>query len=88
MNLFSSKSAVQPREKASKILRQHRQELVNDISNCTGHRKFDVHQLIDKLIQRCDALDLYGKQKDITAIAVLVTAIVSKTLRIPKNSKH
>jgi hypothetical protein len=88
MKLFSAKSASQSKEKASKILRHHRQELVYNISNCTGHRKFDVHQLIDKLIQRCDALELYGRQKDITAIAVLVTAIVSKTLRIPKNSQH
>ena len=88
IKLFPEKSAGQAKEKASKILRQYRQELINNISICTGHRKFDIHQLIDKLIQRCDALELYGREKDIAAIAVLVTAIVSKTLRIPKNSQH
>jgi hypothetical protein len=88
LKLFSQKPPVQSKEKASKILRLYRRELINNISSCTGHRKFDIHQLIDKLIQRCDALELYGRQKDITAIAVLITAIVSNTLRIPKNSQH
>ena len=68
-------------------MRQYRQELANNISNCTGHRKYDIHQLLDKMIQRCDALKLYGKEKDITAIAVLVTTIVSNTLRIRKNGE-
>ena len=88
MKLFCAKHISQSNEKASKILRQYRQELVNNISNCTGHRKFDIHELIDKLMQRCDALELYGKDKDITAIAVLVTTIVSNTLRIRKNGEH
>ena len=87
MRLFVTKKNGSSK-KASIILKNHRQELVNNISRCTGHRKYDIHQLIDKLIQRSDALKLYGRSKDMPAVAVLVTAIVSNTLRIPKNNKY
>jgi hypothetical protein len=86
--LFSRKSTTTPKQKASKILRQHRLELVKNISRWTGHRKYDIHQLMNKLIYRCDVLELYGEEKDLIGTATLMTAIASNTLRIPKRSKH
>jgi hypothetical protein len=83
MKLFSTKRISLSKEKASKVVRRNRRELVNNISECTGHRKYDVRRLIDKLIQRCDMLELYGQQKDIMGVAVLITTIASNTLRIP-----
>lgn len=86
--LFLEKLDGSPEEKASKLLRQHRRELVNNISKWTGHRKYDIHQLINKLANRCEKLSLYGKKEDIIGAAALITAIASNTLRIPKRNKH
>jgi len=84
MKLFSTNNANQTGEKASKILRQHRLQLVNNISMWTGHRKYDIHQLLNKLIYRCDVLKLYGDKKDIIGPATLIAAIAGNTLRLPK----
>ena len=88
MKLFSTKHTNPPCEKASKILRQHRLQLVNNISKWTGHRKYDIHQLINKLIYRCDVLKLYGVKKDLIGPATLIAAIAGNTLRLPKNKIH
>ncbi len=84
--LFSEKSGHRSDEKASKILRQYRKELVNYISTWTGHRKYDIHQLINKLANRCENLNLYGKNDDIIGAASLICAIACNTLRIPKKN--
>jgi len=86
--LFSQKRITTRSQKASRILRQHRQELVKSISRWTGHRKYDIHQLINKLIYRCDVLGLYGEEKDVIGTAALITAIASNTLRIPKRKTY
>ncbi|MFH1614610.1 MAG: putative zinc-binding metallopeptidase [Planctomycetota bacterium] len=88
MKLFSRKHSKTPLEKASKILRQCRPELIINITRWTGHRKYDVHQLINKLIYRCDALGLYGQKKDIIGAATLIAAIASNTLRVPKSNRR
>ena len=88
MKLFSPKHTNLPAEKASKILRQHRLELVNNISKWTGHRKYDIHQLINKLVYRCDVLKLYGVKKDVIGPATLIAAIAGNTLRLPKDKAH
>jgi hypothetical protein len=82
--LFSQKQNTATQEKASKILRRHRLELVNNISRLTGHRKYDARQLVNKLIYRCEVLELYGNKDDITGAATLVATIASSTLRIPR----
>jgi len=84
MKLFSPKQINPNAEKASKILRHHRLELVNNISKWTGHRKYDIHQLLNKLIYRCDALKLYAEKKDTIGPATLIAAIAGNTLRLPK----
>jgi hypothetical protein len=86
--LFSEKRDSYPEQKASKLLRQHRKELVNYISTWTGHRKYDIHQLINKLANRCENLNLYGKDEDIIGTASLICAIACNTLRIPKRNKR
>ena len=86
--LFSQRGITMPREKASKLLRQHRRELVKNVSTWTGHRKYDINRLINKLICRCDVLELHGEEKDLIGAATLITAIASNTLRIPRTNKH
>ena len=88
IKLFSRKHSAPHAEKASKILRQHRTELISNIVRWTGHRKYDVHQLINKLIYRCDVLGLYGQKEDIIGAATLIAAIASNTLRVPKSNRR
>jgi len=88
IKLFSRQHSTASKEKASKILRRHNRELVNNISKWTGHRKYDLNELINKLIQRCDILKLYGKEDDIIGAATLITAIAGNKLRIPRINKH
>ncbi|MDD5459555.1 MAG: putative zinc-binding metallopeptidase [Phycisphaerae bacterium] len=84
MKLFSQKQSSSSAYHASKILKQYRRQIADNISIWTGHRKYDVYQLINNLISRCDSLELYGKDDDIIAAVSLITAITSNTLRIPK----
>ena len=86
--LFSRKHSTAQAEKASKILRKYRTELTNNIVKWTGHRKYDVHQLINKFIYRCDALELYGQKEDIIGAATLIAVIASNTLPVPKGNRR
>ncbi|MHC4646584.1 MAG: putative zinc-binding metallopeptidase [Planctomycetota bacterium] len=77
--------------KASKLLRVNRRELVNSVTRWTGHRKYDIHQLVNNLTARCDALGLYagtGGTGCLIGVTSLLTAIASNTLRIPRKRGH
>jgi hypothetical protein len=85
ITLFASKQSGSVNTKASKFLRQHRRELVDSVARWTGHRKHDIHQLVDILVLRCNALNLYTRSnqtEDIVGVTALLTAIASNTLRI------
>lgn len=88
MKLFSRQQDASSSEKASRILRRHRRALLNHVTKWTGHRKYDVSELINKLISRCDALGLYGIEEDIIGAATLITAITGNKLRPPKSNRH
>jgi hypothetical protein len=88
--LFSTRHTDSP-IKASKLLRQHRQQIINNLTKWTGHRKFDIHQFVNKFIQRCDALDLYAgttETDNVIGVTTLLTAIASNTLRITKDKRQ
>jgi hypothetical protein len=85
--LFSTKHTSVSDVKASELLRRHRRELIDNVTRWTGHRKYDIHQLVGRLILRCDALDLYAKTSaadNIIGLTALLTAIASNTLRITR----
>jgi hypothetical protein len=89
--LFTAGDAGSSDLKAATILRQHRRNLVDSVTRWTGHRKYDVHQLVNSLIGRCNALKLYaetGDRDNIIGLAALLTAIASNTLRGPRRHKH
>jgi len=82
--LFASKPGGSLSVKASRFLRQHRRELVDSVSRWTGHRKYDIRQLVNTLIARCDALELYarpGQIQSIIGLTALLTAIAGNTLK-------
>ena len=88
LKLFYKKRSSAEQTEASKILREHRLELANNISRWTGHRKYDIRQLVNKLIYRCEVLELYGNKDNIIGAATLIAAIASNTLRISKRHLH
>lgn len=84
--LFATKRPGLSTTKVSDLLRRNRRRITDSVTRWTGHRKYDIHQLVNRLIMRCDGLDLYAEADDIIAITALVTAIASNTFRISK--KH
>jgi hypothetical protein len=89
--LFAANNDGTSRNKASNLLRHHRRELIDYVTMLTGHRKFDMHQLVKRLIARCDALDLYPKTNEtqsLIGLTALLTAIASNTLRVKTKRKH
>lgn len=83
--LFSSKQSSSSALKASRVLRHHRRGLVISVSRWTGHRKHDIHQLVNTLILRCDTLGLYARpnqMEDVIGITAFLTSVASNTLRI------
>ena len=74
-------------QKASKLLRKHRRQLVNSLAMWTEYRKYDISQLVDKLISRCEALELVAKDEDMISAATLIATIASNTLRFRKNEE-
>ena len=87
--VFSTHAASESFIKASKVLRQHRRLLVRHAARWTGHRKFDIYRLVNRMIKRCDALNLYAKddQDILVGITTLLTAIASGTHRIEMRGK-
>lgn len=82
--LFSSGTDKKDKIKASKLLRRHRNQIVSHISKWTGHRKYDIHQLINRIIERCRTLDLYASDNSsgLVGVTTLITVIASGTHRI------
>jgi hypothetical protein len=91
MTLFAAKQTASSSQRASKLLRENRRELVESVARWTGHRKFDIRELINTLITRCDALDLYATSSqtdNIIGLTALLTAIAGKTLRTFRKNTH
>lgn len=86
--LFTPGPAGPGQQKASKLLRKHRRRLVDGLATWTSHRKYDISQLVDKLISRCDALGLAAKDEDIVDAATLIATIAGNTLRFMKREQE
>lgn len=89
--LFKTRYSTSATTKASNTLRLYRRQIIDNVARWTGHRKYDIHQLVGRIILRCDVLDLYAKKDgpdDIIAITVLLTAIARNTFRNRRRQKH
>jgi hypothetical protein len=62
--LFTAGPDATGRLKASAWLRQHRRALMDSVSQWTNEKKYRVHKLLNRLIERCDQLDLYLEAND------------------------
>ena len=79
--VFSTEPKGEKYVKAGKLLRKHKRLIITNLAMWSGHRKFDLHKLINRIIVRCDALDLYAtdEMKDMTGITTLLAAIACGT---------
>jgi hypothetical protein len=62
--LFPAGSDANGRLKASTWLRQHRRPLMNSVCQWTNEKKYRVNELLSRLIERCDRLDLHLRADD------------------------
>lgn len=71
---------------ASAVLRKYRSQIVDYIAQITGHRKYDIHRLLSRIIERCHSLKLYTSDdsQGLIGIMTLVTAIACRAHRTCK----
>lgn len=89
--LFMEKHSGSSALKASQLLRQNRRHIIDDVTRWTGHRKYDIHQLVNRLILRCESLKLYSDSNqtdDLIAATALITSIASNIFRVTKKRRR
>ena len=89
--LFMEKRSGSSALKASRLLRQNRRHIIDDVTRWTGHRKYDIHQLVNRLILRCESLKLYSDSNqtdDLIAATALITSIASNIFRVTKKRRR
>jgi hypothetical protein len=89
--LFADGSQTPDRQRASRLLRAHRRRITNSVAAWTGHRKYDIDQLLRKLIKRCDALDLRVKRNDedmLVGVTAFVSSVTTRMMRYVPAEKH
>lgn len=88
--LFTKAPAGNATQKASHLLRSHRPQLVKNVTRWTGHRRYDIYQLVSRLAARCDELHLVvttGEEEGIIGATALLTAVASNTLTISRKRR-
>ena len=79
--LFPGPADAGAERKASAYLRQRRRSLLDAVCEATNERKYRVHKLLSRLIERCDQLDLHlapgGAAPDMPATAYLTTLVMN-----------
>ena len=68
---------------AAEFLRTHRRAIIDPVARWTGHRKYDLHQLLGRLISRCDTLRLHTRPdtRGLLDVATLLATIAAGTHR-------
>ena len=61
---------------ASKLLRRYRRNIMDSVAAFSGLRKYDLHELLNKLVRRCDILSLFVEGSDTDAL-IRMTSLVS-----------
>src|SRR3954463_7784730 len=81
--LFAAGPEVADRMKASSYRRQGRGKLMDSVSQWTNEKKYRVNDLLARLIERCDQLDLHIKVDDAQQnlqVSAYVTTLVMNYL--------
>jgi hypothetical protein len=81
--LFAGAPEAGPALRASRYLRQHRRGLMDAVCESTNEKKYRVHKLLSRLIDRCDQLDLHlvpGAPAPDMPVAAYITTLVMNHL--------
>ena len=81
--VFTSDESWEGGLPAADLLRAHRQAIIDPVARWTGHRKYDLHQLLNRLISRCDALELHAPpgERGLLEVTTLLATIAAGTHR-------
>lgn len=81
--IFAATPKTSNSNKAAKLLRKNKRMLSGLLAKWSGHRKFDLHALIGRFIERSESLNLYttDEAKDLIEVATLLTTIACGTER-------
>jgi hypothetical protein len=82
-NLFSAAPDLANSRKASEFLRAHRKQIMNSVCHWTNEKKYRVHRLLNRLIARCDELNLRARTDDLMLhleVASYITSLVMNYL--------
>jgi hypothetical protein len=63
-HLFRASPEGGNRRRASEHLRVHRKQIMNSVCHWTNEKKYRVHELLNRLITRCDELKLFVRADD------------------------
>jgi hypothetical protein len=81
--LFAASQEAANREKASRYLRTNRRQIMDSACQWTNEKKFRVHRLLSRLIDRCDELNLHVGSDDPALhlhVASYITSLVMNYL--------
>jgi hypothetical protein len=81
--LFAAGPEIVGRVKASTYLRQRRRQLMDSVCQWTNEKKYRVNKLLNRLIERCEQLNLYIKADDAAQnlqVSAYITTLVMNYL--------
>ncbi len=81
--IFSEDEASRQGESASRTMRRHRKEILDNVSRWTGENKYRIDRVMRDLIERCDELDLHvagNESEAVLKIATYVTTLIMNYL--------
>ena len=81
--VFSTEPKNENDVRAAKILRKYKRSIVEHLAKWTGHRKFDLHKLINRITARCESLELYAADdlKELIGVTAFLATIACGTGR-------
>lgn len=82
-SLFTSVPEERSESKASRYLRRNHEKILSPVTRWTREKRYTVDKLMRKLIERCDALNLYVRRDDEQtdfAVAAYITTLISNHL--------
>ncbi len=79
--LFTGAADAGPALAASRYLRSRRRDLLDAVCEATNEKRYRVHKLLSRLIERCDQLDLHlppgGAVPDLAVAAYITTLVMN-----------
>lgn len=86
--LFSSEAAFAKNLKASRFIRKHRKEMRSTLAFWTGQYRYNLNELLDELIDRCEELELRLTQDEDKTKSDLLVFLSVQTMNYIHNGGY